>query len=180
MAVSRALPLKFLAWAAALLVVWVVLYEGYLRPLGQPDDFLTHLTAVEGKVVLQLLGVETSVGKVAEGSMLYHQGEEVLGIAKNCNGLVVFALFAAFILIFPGNSTHKPWYIPAGILGLFLLNGLRVALLTLIQLQHPSWLDFNHKYTFTILMYGAVFGLWMLWVNKFATPSPPSKSFASA
>jgi hypothetical protein len=43
-----------------------------------------------------------------------------------------------------------------------------VAALAIIVDINPEWLDFNHDYTFTILVYAAVFALWYLWIEKFS------------
>jgi hypothetical protein len=48
---------------------------------------------------------------------------------------------------------------------------LRVAGLALNVLYNASSVDFNHKYTFTILVYAAIFGMWMLWVKRYASTS---------
>ncbi|AHM58654.1 Transmembrane exosortase (Exosortase_EpsH) [Flammeovirgaceae bacterium 311] len=171
---------RFIIKAVVLMISWFVVYEGFLRTLQQPDTFLTQITAGAGALSLNLLGYNIEAAKVAEGSELFLDNEPLLLIASNCNGLIVFALFAAFILIFPKNWSKKLLFIPAGVMLLFLLNVLRVTSLSLIQIYHAEWLEFNHKYSFTILMYAAVFGLWMLWVKKFATPSSSSKKLAVA
>jgi hypothetical protein len=46
---------------------------------------------------------------------------------------------------------------------------LRAAILALIQLKAPEHLDFNHHYTFTVIVYSFIFALWMIWVNNFST-----------
>lgn len=38
----------------------------------------------------------------------------------------------------------------------------------MIALYAPQYLNFNHTYTFTFIAYSVVFGLWILWVNKFS------------
>jgi exosortase/archaeosortase family protein len=53
-----------------------------------------------------------------------------------------------------------------GILIIHLLNIIRVIALTLLAYKAPEYLDFNHTYTFTILVYSVVFILWMIWALK--------------
>ena len=43
----------------------------------------------------------------------------------------------------------------------------------LIANYNYYYLDFNHTYTFTFIAYSVVFGLWMLWVNKFSKTKKP-------
>ncbi len=159
-------------------MLWLLLYEGFLKALGQPDRFLTNITAEAGNLLLNLFGYSTRVVSAGNEAILLQHGEPVLTIARNCNGLAVFSLFAGFVAIFPSNSFKKLLYIPAGILALFLLNVVRVVFLTMIYLYRPEWLDFNHTYTFTIIIYAAVFGLWMLWVNKFTGSTTQARKIA--
>jgi exosortase/archaeosortase family protein len=77
-------------------------------------------------------------------------------------------LFAAFVIAFPGPWKTKVWYVPAGILAIYLINSLRVIGLALNRMFSNESFEFNHKYTFTILVYGAIFWFWMIWVNRFS------------
>lgn len=170
----------FVIYAVVLGSLWLLVYEGYLRPLGQPDQFLTVTTAQAGSTFLNILGFNTHAVPVEDTAMLVLNNEPVLTIARNCNGLIVFVLFAAFIILFPKYFKIKLFFIPLGISVLFLLNILRVVSLTIIYLHHPDWLDFNHTYTFTVIIYAAVFALWMLWVNIVTAPKITSKKVATA
>jgi len=73
------------------------------------------------------------------------------------------------IFAFPGPIKHKLWYIPLGILFTHLINALRVIALVIIAYMKPEWLNFNHDYTFTIIVYAFVFMLWWIWINKFSS-----------
>lgn len=159
---------SFLLVAGGLLLSWLICYEGYLKHLGQLDAFLTFSTAQAGQQMLSAFGYNTSLETFEDGILLSLQNVPLLKIADNCNGLAVFALFSGFIVAFPGQWKKKIWFIPCGIFALFFLNALRVTALILIYLYHPDWVDFNHKYTFTLIIYAFVFGLWMLWVSRFA------------
>jgi exosortase/archaeosortase family protein len=89
-------------------------------------------------------------------------------VGPPCNGLALFALFIAFMLSFPGPIKHKLWYIPAGIIAIHVINVLRVLALVALVNWKEEWLEFNHDYTFTILVYLFVFFLWYLWIKKFS------------
>jgi hypothetical protein len=45
----------------------------------------------------------------------------------------------------------------------------RAASLALIQFYNPAYLEFNHHYTFVVIVYGIIFGLWIIWVNRLTT-----------
>jgi hypothetical protein len=44
----------------------------------------------------------------------------------------------------------------------------RVAVLAVNYHFSRHTFDFNHKYTYSFLVYSVIFGLWMLWVNRFS------------
>jgi exosortase/archaeosortase family protein len=100
------------------------------------------------------------------GLFLQVQGPSALAVV--CSGLELFLLFFGFILLMKGRLKDKLWFVPLGFLGILVLNIIRIILLSIIYYHTPQYLDFNHKYTFVIIVYGAIFGLWVLWVNKFA------------
>jgi exosortase/archaeosortase family protein len=108
-------------------------------------------------------------------------------INNGCNGLILMVLFFTFMVAFPGPWKKKLWYIPVGIFVIYLINCLRVIALTTNKMiqglvngeelfkKSPIWqkimdnsVDFNHKGTFLIIVYGAIFYLWMIWVNRFS------------
>jgi exosortase family protein XrtF len=95
-------------------------------------------------------------------------GSNGVWVGSNCNAITLFALFAVFIISYPGNQKHKWWYLVLGMITIHLLNILRVAALAIIARNSPLSLDFNHTYTFTFLIYGYIFLLWMIWVSRFA------------
>jgi exosortase family protein XrtF len=157
---------RFLIVAVVLYLAWFLLYEIWLGPLGEPDQYLTRHTAHTAAMFMQFMGFDIHISHASHMSILSLGSQQLLGVAHECNALVLFVLFSGFIIAFPGRFLHKAAYILAGSVLIWFINVWRVAMLTLIQIHSPSALDFNHKYTFTILVYGFIFGLWMLWVKK--------------
>jgi exosortase family protein XrtF len=89
-----------------------------------------------------------------------------LWIGDNCNGIALFALFTGFIIAYPGNWKKKLVYIPVGILLIQCLNIIRIVSLAILDTRSRAWTEINHTYTFTIIIYGFIFFLWMFWTNK--------------
>lgn len=101
----------------------------------------------------------------------------LLGVGDSCNGLELFVLFAGFIICFPGNFKNKLLFISSGILAIHIVNSLRAAGLALNQYYHPQSLQFNHHYTFTMIVYAFIFYLWFLWVNNVVKKEGKSKVY---
>jgi exosortase family protein XrtF len=160
--------LQFVAIAVVLYLIWFIGYNLWLEPDGRLDQWLTGITASATSKILAVFGYQTSYAVFPSKSTIYIDGKHLLGIAHVCNGLVLYALFAGFLVSFPGSWQNKLWFIPVGMFLIYVVNVLRSVSLCLIKIHNPESLDFNHRYTFTLVMYSFIFLLWMLWVNKFS------------
>ena len=158
-----------------LYVIWFVSYDFFISPSGKIDHWLNNRVASDAATLLSIVGFHGSTVLGNAQVIVLIDGVKMVGVGNPCNGLELFVLYAGFIICFPGNIKSKLWFIPLGIIGIYLINTLRAAVLAVIQLKAPEHLDFNHHYTFTIIVYSFIFGLWMMWVNKFSAFNAQSK-----
>lgn len=158
--------LRFLVGIFCLYLVWLLLYDLWIHPSGKLDKPVIDLTIFLSKHILETLGYIVFTG--AE-RVIGVDGTGGLWIGDNCNGIALFALFSGFILAYPGSWKAKLWFIPTGIILIELLNVCRVVLLAILDTYSRKWTEFNHTYTFTIIIYGAIFLMWMRWVNKYGS-----------
>lgn len=155
---------RFLLVFAMLSVFWYLLYKFILSEYTNFDMFVVDATLSLSKSILQLLGHNTFI----EGRAIRVAGTGGLWVGDNCNAISLFALFAGFIISFPGQLKSKLWFIPLGILIIYFLNCLRMVVLAILDVYSRAWTEFNHSYTFTIIIYGCIFMLWMFWVNRYS------------
>ncbi len=160
--------LGFLGWAFALLIAWVILDTFFHNAIMR-----THYVLIEGqtKVAVWLLevlhySVHAEYGIPGYMSWIKVEGSPGVYVGSGCSGLELFLIFAGFILIIKGNLKHKFWFVPTGLAIILLLNIIRISALTIIVYHAPAYLDFNHKYTFVFIVYGAILLLWWWWVKK--------------
>lgn len=166
---------RFIAVAAVIYLAWFFGYEQWLAHAdnGHFDHVLcTHITAA-AVVALRLVGFAAAVSPESSCLVLMNGVPSVI-VGPPCNGLVLYALFAGFVVAFPGPWQRKLWYIPVGILLIWILNVLRVAALAINHHYAHSSVDFNHHYTFTFVVYAFIFGLWMLWARRLAVAGTPT------
>jgi exosortase/archaeosortase family protein len=78
------------------------------------------------------------------------------------------ALYTGFLIAFPGNIKSKLYFIGIGTLVIWILNIIRIAALAMLDTISREWTEFNHTYTFTLVMYGVIFLTWYIWLNKYA------------
>lgn len=155
---------RFLIILLALYIGWTILYDFWISPKGIIDMAVIDFTIYISKHILESFGyvVFTGIDRV-----IGVDGTGGLWIGDNCDGIALFALFAGFIIAFPGSWKKKLIFIPVGILLIELMNITRVVVLAMLDTVSRTWTEFNHTYTFTILIYACIFLLWMRWVNKY-------------
>lgn len=156
---------RFLVLGFGGYIVWHLAYETYLKPATLLDEHITENLIIVTEAVVDAFGYESlAFFQENDGEFRYrvgiHGAKGVL-VGPSCDGVVLFALFAIFILSFPGRWVRKLWYIPAGIAAIHAANILRIISLLMIQLYFgEEALKFNHDYTFTVFVYSIIFALW--------------------
>ena len=164
---------RFLLTVLALYLLFYFIYNFWIHPNQTVDLFVVDSTIFLSRLILESMGHVVFTGSER---VIGVDGTGGLWIGDNCNGITLFILFAVFIMAYKGNLKTKFIFITLGILSLQLLNVLRVVGLAILDTHSRAWTEFNHTYTFNILIYGYIFFLWMLWVNKYANLVPAPKS----
>lgn len=146
-----------------------LLYEFVLKKYTLLDERFIRMIINQCVTILGAMGYKTFASKEVNDVQVFGiDGSNGVWIGGPCNGITLICLFAVFVLAYPGPWKQKSWYIPAGMVAVYLINIIRIISLALIAYYSPQSLGFNHTYTFTFVAYSAVFGLWMLWVNRFS------------
>jgi exosortase family protein XrtF len=167
---------RFLLSAAAIYLLFYLLHQFIIRRHSYYDQNFIGLIIESTDVFLNFLGYTTfKVLQDRDVQVIGIDGSNGVWVGSNCNAISLFILFLVFIVAYPGNQKHKLWFIPAGLVAIHFLNIMRVTALAIVALKYPAYLDFNHTYTFTFLVYAFIFMLWMVWVNKFSHFSNSSK-----
>lgn len=156
---------RFLIIGFALYLSWLAIYEWWIHPMEWVDMAVINNTLTISQKILGWLGYEVML---SGDRMIYVKGTPGLFLGDSCNGISLFALFSIFVIAFPGKILSKLVFIPAGIVLIHFLNVFRVVALAVIETYSYEWTEFNHTYTFTILIYAAIFGMWLFWINKFS------------
>jgi exosortase family protein XrtF len=161
---------RFICIAGISYLLLFFIYQFIVKQYTFYDQKFIGLIIRSAAGLLQLFGFTTfTVLQDHDFQVVGIDGSSGVWVGSNCNAITLFALFAVFIIAYPGQQKNKWWFILAGIITIHFLNILRVVALAVIALKSPENLQFNHTYTFTILIYAFIFGLWVLWVNKFAS-----------
>lgn len=158
------------------LVVYVVLSVGYKFYLQFSDgsefypDYFTNLVAIQTENLVNTLGYTASVlPHETEPSMkVFLNDTYIARIVEGCNGLSIIILFLSFIVAFSGKLKTTFFYILAGSVLIYVVNLLRIVILTIGLYHFPQYEDILHTVIFPAIIYGLVFLLWIFWVNRFS------------
>lgn len=164
----RALPRpvkSFITRAVLLIAIWKLLYEGFLRSSGIPDDLLTSAT---GEATAWLVSqwyqpATASFDKVM--SHIHIDGKLILYITDVCNGLELFVTYIGFLLCYPTSVKRTLKFVLGGVAVIFSANIMRCTALVWLHEEHIEWISFAHHYLFQLLMYAFIFGMW-IWYSK--------------
>jgi exosortase family protein XrtF len=168
--------LKFLVVSSLIYFGLYLLYAFVIKKYTGIDLAFIRLIIHSSDAILNWLGYDTFT-RLGDSDYpgIGIDGSNGVWVGASCNAISLFFLFAVFVFAYPGHQKSKLWYIPMGILTIHILNIFRVVALSLIAFYKPDYLDFNHTYTFTFIIYCYIFFLWMLWVNKYSIRGADAK-----
>ena len=149
------------------------LYLDYSVGSTYYPDYLTNLVAKQSDALLQSFGYESQIEKHPdEPSMkLIINGKFVARVIEGCNSMSVIILFVSFIIAFAGKFKTTFFYILAGSVLIYIVNLLRIVILSVGLYHYPWRREELHAVIFPLIIYGMVFLLWMFWVNRFSNLS---------
>jgi exosortase family protein XrtF len=159
---------RFILIAVICYLGWFILYDLWLKQEGSIDIALEKSTTWLVVEFLRYFNYEATYRESAQHLFFFYiSGKKILQMVPACSGQVLYPLFIGFIVATPGKIKDKVMISLAGSIVIFIVNAIRVLALCLIKIHAPSYLAFNHKYTFTIIVYGCIFGMWMIWIKYF-------------
>ena len=161
--------------SAACALLWAVGMAYGLGSTSAFDELLCRQLAAGSAWGLRGLGWPAQVAP-ARPQLLLLSGQPSVIVGAACDGLVLYALLAGFVLAYPGPGRRRLWFIPLGIGALWLLNVFRIMALALNHRYSPTTFDFDHHYAFSAVAYAALGGLWLLWTRPArpaGRPYPP-------
>lgn len=89
-------------------------------------------------------------------------------LIEGCNAVSVMILFVSFVTAFSGKPKKTILFILFGVVSIYILNVLRIALLVVLLYNFPENNKLVHDIIFPLVIYGYVFLLWIFWINRFS------------
>lgn len=152
-------------------IVLTLLYKLYLNSF-EPNE-VDGITNMVGRNVAQLMHVfdcDVNVQRSLTDSWMevWYQKDYTVRIVEGCNAVSVIILFVAFVLAFSGKLKTTLLFILFGVFSIYIINVSRIAILVVLLFYFPEQNHFLHGTLFPLIIYGFVFLLWIVWVNKFS------------
>lgn len=166
----------FLLFLGKFLLTYVLLtfvYQLYLNQFSKQEfevDTFTQSVAHQTEALISFFDSQvTTTPHLEQASIkLYYHHKFVARVVEGCNALSVIILFIAFIVAFTGKIKTAVWYILGGSVLIHVLNIARIAILAVALYHFPEYEEMLHGVIFPLFIYGVVFILWVIWVNKFS------------
>jgi exosortase family protein XrtF len=159
---------RFLGIFVGIYLVLNVLYGIWISSYGTHADPITRIITEQTSFLLNILGEESSTQpKATSPAVSIKNGSGiVLSVFEGCNGLNVMIVFVSFLFAFGGERKSMMWFLPTGLLLVYVANLFRVGMLYFIALYRNQYFYYAHKYVLTAFLYLIVFTLWWWWIER--------------
>lgn len=166
----------FLLFLLRFFSVYGILLLVYNLYLGKYDANKNEVDAITKTVTQHTVAVLKNFDAQAHFTQNYkfpcynvfYQGKCVVRVVEGCNAVAIIILFVAFVVAFRGSFKHTLLFILIGSLLIYIFNVMRIALLTILIYQYPEHTHLLHGVLFPLFIYGFVFLMWLIWINKFS------------
>lgn len=163
--------LVFIGTFFAAYILLTIIYKSYLNNFDSSDvDGITLLVGSHVYWLMDFFNSDVIIQKSMSEPWLevWYNKDYVIRIVEGCNAVSVMILFISFVIAFSGKFKTTLLFILSGTLFIYILNVARIALLAVLLFRYPEKLHLLHGVLFPLIIYGLVFVLWVLWVNKFS------------
>tara|TARA_B100000767_G_C19696565_1_gene506428 strand:- start:562 stop:1098 length:537 start_codon:yes stop_codon:yes gene_type:complete len=154
----------------------VAIYDGYLQK-SQKKDHVYQTSSITTAVANQTVKLLTAFGYNVKAIQhdkeisvkLFIEGKYIIRIIEGCNSVSLIILFVAFIVAFSGAIKATFLFSVFGSILIYVINILRIGFLIVMMHKFPSQIGVLHDLVFPAIIYGLIFLLWVVWVNKFSS-----------
>lgn len=131
---------------------------------------ITKQVANHTQILAGILGYDSRIeqNEYELSVKFFLNDEHISNIVEGCSSISVIILFLAFIVAFSGSFKATFFYAIFGIFTIYLVNLLRILLISDLTQKYPEYSFTLHDLVFPAVIYGYVFLLWVVWVRYFS------------
>ena len=148
-------------------LAFTLVYQSYLNHFkNEIDPYTSHITGVIKRAQNFLdFDFHSKQFSIEKEIVFYFDSVARFKITEGCNGLSISIIFISFILSFEGRIRQALWFIPFGIIILYVSNLLRILLISILSVNASHFYRISHDIIFPLILYTVVFLLWWWWIQ---------------
>ena len=140
--------------------------------ISQPFNYMSRHIAVITHSLLDRIGYDITLN--SNNVIRHNISKNAVWIVWSCTGIKQAYILFCILAFSRGPWNHTLWYIPLGLLCVYLFNILRITFITGVIDSHPQQFEFWHEHVTKYAFYAMIFGLWGIWEEKIRiAPQPP-------
>lgn len=168
--------------------LWRTFYHDVftLQFLRDSEFWLANKVFMSSAWILEVLHInvttfdELTIGESLRKNVIYYaENNGYVWVNRSCSGLKQFYQWTILMLLYPGPWKHKLWFVPMGLLIIFIVNVFRIVGMTFVSINIPQHWDFVHDYVARPFFYVVIFTLWVWWNEKFNLKNKKRKESAT-
>ncbi len=128
--------------------------------LGLYTTIVTLVTHDYFKLPIEAIQLEQGIG-------LWFGEYLMLMVDATCSAGVVYILFISLMFLFKRFYRQIIPFLLIGIIGIFLINTIRIGVVTYVLKFHTVYFDLFHNYIFLYIIYLFVFYIWYKWYKVY-------------
>ena len=128
--------------------------------ISAPFNFMADHVARVTAWLLETMGYAISL---SADNVVRHDNNVAVHVVWACTGLKQAYIFVCIIAFYRGTLKNKLWFIPLGLLVVYLFNIFRIVAITALIKENPEWFYILHEHVFKYLFYVIIFGMWIFW-----------------
>ena len=128
--------------------------------ISAPFNLMADHVAKVTTRMLEIMGYSISL---SADNVVRHDNNVAVHVVWACTGLKQAYIFVCIIAFYRGTLKNKLWFIPLGLLVVYLFNIFRIVAITALIKENPEWFYILHEHVFKYLFYVIIFGMWILW-----------------
>lgn len=140
-----------------------------LLTLGETSVFILNALGYHSWIISEPEQLRGVVDDPLFEAMRYIDMEDVymnVYIKNFCLGINTMFVFFALIVGFPGRWKDRLWFIPLGVIGIHLINIIRIVALCLAIILSSTPENFKHHEIFDAIAMVFIFLMFMVWVKR--------------
>jgi exosortase/archaeosortase family protein len=120
--------------------------------------------AAATSTILSLFGMNTT----AEGiNINLLTSNRQVWVEEHCLAIPAMVVFAGAVLFFRGSLKDKAWFIPVGIVGIVIINILRLIFVSLAWVYlTPVFFNLHHSFIYLVITYSFIFLMIRWWMKR--------------